>query len=346
MAFDIIGTLVSFAGIFGIYGIVSLSLNIEFGYAGQPNLGKVIPWAIGSVTIGVWSSLMLQKMFIPQFGIFEAQAALARSQLARQDPMIFAAIFLSGALLAVLLSMAVGWGLSYPAIRARADYLALILLFGAETFRVFLRSYPPILGGPAGLVGVPQPFLFVKPPNLSQALYALTILGVFAACYVYANRLCNSPYGRVLKAIRDDEIAAQSLGKNVRMSKGKVIAIASGMAALGGVLYGSLIGAVVPEDFSSSKTFDIWLIVVIGGVANNKGVLFGALMMTALDRVTRMLVFFFPAMLFDANVVRYILYAVIFLLFLRYRPGGLAAEKPLDLPSTEVLRKRERARSK
>jgi branched-chain amino acid transport system permease protein len=130
------------------------------------------------------------------------------------------------------------------------------------------------------------------------------------------------------------------------MSKGQVIAIASGMAALGGVLYGSLIGAVVPEDFSSSKTFDIWLIVVIGGVANNKGVLFGALMMTALDRVTRMLVFFLPAMLFDPNVVRYILYAVIFLLFLRYRPGGLVVEKPLDLPSSEVLRKRECARSK
>jgi branched-chain amino acid transport system permease protein len=346
MPFDIIAILVSAAAIFGIYGIVSLSLNLDFGYAGQPNLGKVIPWAIGAITIGVWSSLILQKLFIPQYGIHIPVAAGLRIQIVTQHPMIFLAIFLSGAVLAVVLAMAVGWGLSYPAIRARADYLALILLFAAEVMRVFLRDYYPLLGGPPGMIGVPQPFLFVKDPELSQALFALTILAAFATCYVYTHGLCNSPYGRVLKAIRDDEVAALSLGKNVRMLKGQVLAISSGMAAIGGVLYGCLIGSVVPDDFAMSKTFDVWLIVVIGGIANNKGVFYGTIMMVALDRITRILVFFLPNTALDPNVLRYILYGVIFLLFLRYRPRGLAAEKPLDLPSGEVILKHERAKSK
>ncbi|RLI35855.1 branched-chain amino acid ABC transporter permease, partial [Candidatus Bathyarchaeota archaeon] len=152
-----------------------------------------------------------------------------------------------------------------------------------------------------------------------------TVLGVF---YLIIHLLTNSPYGRVLRAIREDEEAVQALGKNTTLFKVQAFALGSAMAGAAGSLYTQYLSYVGPDLFSPALTFTVWIMVLLGGPANNVGAVLGALIMQAFDRGTRILKDFLVLPVDPMNL-RFIIIGILIILFLMYRPEGLLKEKDI-----------------
>lgn len=344
--------IVSFLVFYGLYFILSLSLNLEYGYAGQPNFGKVFFYSVGAYTAGAVSAHVLRWVSFgpmgealglqPVMDICSAAAAVVRERLAAEHPGLMAAIFIGSLLLAAVIGAAAGYLLSYPALRVREVYLAMVLLIVAEISRSYVRANSAIACGAHGLVGIPNPLLWVGDPGLRGYLYAAVVLAIAGLMYAIAERLANSPFGRVLKAVRDDELAAQVLGKRVAQVKGQVMAIGSAMAAVAGVLYAFHVQFVGAEDFIPVITFHALAMVILGGAANNKGVALGALILTAVDRMSRtsFLALFGIQPAFDVNYLRYVIIGALLVVLIMFRPQGLVPERPVQTPAVEVFARR------
>src|SRR5206468_3610939 len=247
--------------------------------------------------------------------------AAIRQAFARSNPGAILGLFVVSLLAAAVIGAAVGYLAAYPALRLRGDFLAIVLIAVGEAGRVFGRNYEPLAGGVFGLPGVPNPFAWL-PARADYAAYAILVLAIAAGMYLFAVRLSNSPFGRLLKSIRDDELAASVYGKDAPRAKGHILAIGSGMAAVAGALYVFYVQQVYADDFIPLISFAAVTMVILGGVANHKGTLVGAAFMTLVDFVTRPV---FLAILginwqppFDLNYVRYLVTGLIIVLVLLF----------------------------
>lgn len=343
--------IISFLVFYGIYFILSLSLNLEYGYAGLPNFGKVFFYSVGAYTAGSLTANVLRWAshgpmaaalgLQPVVDICTGPAAVARERLAAENPGLMAAIFVGALLLAAVLGGAAGYFLSYPALRVREVYLAMVLLIVAEISRSYVRANDAIACGAHGLVGIPNPLLWIDNPTVRGLSYAGIVLAIAGFMYFIAQRLVDSPFGRVLKAVRDDELAARVLGKRVAAVKGQVMAIGSAMAAVAGALYAFHVQFVGAEDFIPVITFNVLAMVILGGAANHKGVALGALVMTMVDRFSRtsFLAIFGISPPFDINFLRYVIIGALLIILIMFRPQGLLPERPVRTPALEVFRR-------
>lgn len=338
MQIDLIATSLALLTFFGISGLMALSLNLEYGVAGIPNFGKALFVSVGAYTAG-WTYTRLLPLFggaaviDPCSVTTLGQALQIRSEIMRTMPFVALGNFALTLILAVLVGGIVGWLASYPALRLKEEwYLALVLLVGSEIVRIIVRGYPPLICAHNGLSGIAQPFAWVSTitgnPRSAALFFLALVLLLLALAYWYCERLVRSPYGRLLKAVRENDAAAASLGKNVPRIRAAVMFIGSGIAALAGVLFAVNIGFVNTNDFMVALTLDVWVMVVLGGVGNNRGVLLGALIVTILNRVTAITAIQLNMMgsQFEFNYVRFILFGIILLVMLRYRPQGLLPE--------------------
>jgi branched-chain amino acid transport system permease protein len=191
-----------------------------------------------------------------------------------------------------------------------------------------VRSYEPIICAHNGLSGISQPFTFLRNPRLSSMLFAGLVLCFTGAFYIYCERLVRSPYGRLLKSVREDDVVTTALGKSVKRTRAQVMVIGSAIAAVAGVFFVVNIGFASTNDYVMALTLDIWVMIVLGGLGNNKGALLGALIITVLDRVTAItaIQLNMAGSQFEFNYIRYIIFGIILLLMLRYRPQGLLPE--------------------
>jgi len=326
---------------FGIYLILALSFNLEYGYAGQPNLGKVFFYSVGAYAAGAITTRVLWALAGAPANVafMQAPGAAIRQAFARSNPGAILGLFVVSLLAAAVIGAAVGYLAAYPALRLRGDFLAIVLIAVGEAGRVFGRNYEPLAGGVFGLPGVPNPFAWL-PARADYAAYAILVLAIAAGMYLFAVRLSNSPFGRLLKSIRDDELAASVYGKDAPRAKGHILAIGSGLAAVAGALYVFYVQQVYADDFIPLISFAAVTMVILGGVANHKGTLVGAAFMTLVDFVTRPV---FLAILginwqppFDLNYVRYLVTGLIIVLVLLFRPKGLLAERPVDTVAMRV----------
>ena len=226
---------------------------------------------------------------------------------------------------------------SYPAIRLREDYLGMLLLASAQFFQIFLGAYPPLIGGTQG-IAVPDFFGWAGKGIGVRDVAILGFLTVFAVLvYFYVERVARSPLGRTLRAIRDNEVASRALGKNDVAIRRNVIIIASAISAMAGALLTFQVASVGPGTWDRlTWTFWIWVMVIIGGSANNLGVALGALSFTFLFKTIKQVQFVLqPYIPFgvDVNWLVYLLFASLLILILAFRPGGILPEK-----STSTLR--------
>ncbi|MEM2057123.1 MAG: branched-chain amino acid ABC transporter permease [Thermoproteota archaeon] len=336
---DIISFAASLTIIFSLYLISALSLNLEYGFTGIPNFGKVAFQAIGAFVTGAFIAYTILYISGSSISIFSPEAIVQRNEYAILNPSIVAILFITSIILSTLISGLFGYIVSKPALRLREDYLALLLLIFGEVLRLITRNYYPLVGGTHGLAGIPNPFSWTGMSSLLP--YSIIVVIIALLIFTFLEKLLNSPYGRTLKAIRENELSAQLLGKALIKFKGQVIMLGSAIAGLGGALYAFYTGYVVADDFIPQKTFDLWLIVILGGAANNKGILLGTLIVTLIDRGTMYLsgVAVLPI---EVNYVRYIAVGALMLLILYYRPSGILSEKPLKTPAVEVLKKYDR----
>jgi branched-chain amino acid transport system permease protein len=275
-------------------------------------------------------------------GLCSIPAAEARRRLAETSPLIAIGVFLASLALGALVGGAFGYLASYPALRLKEDYLAISLIFIGEIGRVVARNEEGIACGLVGLTGVPNPFIWLGDPNAVLVAYTVLVLILTAVIYLYVQRLSNSPFGRLLKSVRDDELASMVLGKNVPRARGWAMVIGSSIAAVAGVLKVYYAQGVFADDYIPLITFIVLSMVILGGMANNRGVVLGALIVTMLDFMIapsffRLIGF---TLEFDVTYVKYIITGLVIVLVLLFRPQGIIPEAPVRTPGLEEVEKK------
>lgn len=335
MNIDLASTLIAITIFFGISALMALSLNLEYGITGVPNFGQAMFVSIGAYVTGITYTRLLpllagQEVIYP-CGTNLGAALQLRTDIMRNSPAIGAVNILITFVIAAIIGGLTGYVISYIFLRLKEEwYLALVLLVGGEILRIVIRGYEPVICASNGISGIAQPFYWLREPRLSSILFAGFILVIVALTYFYCERLLHSPYGRLLKAVRENEVAARSLGKDVNRIRAQIMMIGSMIAAISGVLFALNLGFVNTNDYVVTLTLDVWVMVVLGGLGNNRGALLGALLITLLDRITAIFAIQFSMMgsEFEFNYLRYIIFGVILLVMLRYRPQGILPERP------------------
>jgi branched-chain amino acid transport system permease protein len=156
-------------------------------------------------------------------------------------------------------------------------------------------------------------------------------------CFVVAQLLTNSPYGRVMRAIREDEVAADVLGKDKAKYKAQILMLGSAMAGVAGGLYGQYLQCIAPGMFLPMVTFTVWIMVLLGGPGNNWGVLLGAGLVELFDRGAN-LAKDYLVLPVDPSNLQYILFGVLIILVLFFRPGGILKESPIKTKALKLAR--------
>lgn len=344
MNIDIAATSIAVLTLFGIYSLMAISLNLEYGVAGVPNFGQALFVSIGAYVTGVTYTRLLPIIagseIIHPCGSQLGPALQLRSEIMRQMPVAGLTNFLITLLIAAIIGGIVGFIVSYVTLRLKQEwYLALVLLVGGEIVRIVVRGMDDLICGSNGVSGIAQPFAFTGDARTASILFMVVVLLLAAIAFLYSERLIRSPYGRMLKALREDENVTRGLGKNIALARAQIMLIGSMIAAVAGVLFAINIGFVNTNDYVVTLTLDVWVMVVLGGLGNHRGALLGALLITVLDRATAIIAIQLnmSGIAFEFNYVRFILFGVILLLMLRYRPQGLLPESRYTTQAHDVL---------
>lgn len=238
------------------YAIICLGLNMQWGQTGLFNVGVA-----GFVAIGAYVSALLTTPDTPdRFGGFDLPIAVG---------------WLGGALAAGLATFLVG----AITIRLRADYLAIATFGVAVVIQLCLLNLEPLTGGPFGIGFIPRPFAAHAGAPESFALFNLGLLAaVVLGLYFVLERLSRSPWGRVLRAIREDETAALALGKGARRFRLQAFALGGAIMGLAGAAQAHFIGFIAPDNYQPTLTFQVWAMLIVGGSGNNRGAILGAVL--------------------------------------------------------------------
>ena len=316
--------------IFSIYLIINMSLNLEFGFTGIPNFGKVLAVAGGAFVMGMLPIHLYTAILSSQLDPIDNNLeliSLINDHIALHPETGFLVFGLT-LIVAMAVGAALGFVSAYPAIRLRGDYLAITLLAFGEIIRIIGINSKGIVGGTLG-VTTPD-FLAFVPNELRFVLSSLVLLAFAIVIFLVITKFTKAPVGRLLRATRDDEVALQSLGRDTTMVKIKILMFAGLIAAIGGVLYASYVEGVVAFGYNRLNwTFLPFVMIIVGGIANNKGVLIGTLVFV----VSRKLVIYYNDSLngivpFDIIWLDYLLLGGIMLIILLFRPHGILPENP------------------
>ncbi|MDH3659438.1 MAG: branched-chain amino acid ABC transporter permease [Alphaproteobacteria bacterium] len=290
-----------------IFGVAVLGLNLQWGFTGLFNAGVVGFMAVG----GYATAIMIGR---------EREAVVGGFEL----PFV---IGLGGGMIASgIAALIVG----LATLRLREEYLAVATFGIAVTIQLVALNAEWLTGGTLGLIGLPRPLQSsIEGPLAYNSFYLAMVIAIVAVAYIGLERMVRSPWGRVLKAIREDETAAASLGKNPARIRLEAFVLGSMLMGLAGGLYVGFIGYVGPFDFQPIVTFQIWAMLIIGGSANNRGALLGAALVwgiwTSSGYVISKLV---PATYqTQGGAFQVILIGLLLVLILLYRPRGLIGEE-------------------
>jgi branched-chain amino acid transport system permease protein len=327
--------LVTFLLPFGIFAILVLALNLHWGHTGLFNAGLAGFYAFGAYTAAILLTdpAPRTQIYPGHLGGFELAARVGWFfGLFGVETPAFAAAFLAfllaaGAAFAV--AAAVGFLIGIPTLKLRADYLAITTLALAEIFRLALRNARGLTAGTIGIVGIPRPFegLGLGGPE-ANALLALLLAAAIIIIFVTLHWLTTSPWGRVLRAIRDDEEAAAVLGKDTFWFKLQAFTVGCGIMGLAGAFVATFNRVIVPDAFVPVLTFSIYVMILLGGSGNNKGALAGAAIFYMFEWASVRLKDGLPPGIAD-KVAFYRLMAIGILLILLVilRPQGIFPEK-------------------
>ncbi len=280
----------------GINIILATSLNIPVGYLGQLPLGHAGFMAIGAYTAGI---------FLRQNGI----AKLLRSGL---TPMGIVYLIL-GLLMAAVFTGFIGFLIGIPALRLHGDYLAIITLGFGEIIRVVLTNIDDAIGinltyGAAGLKRIPK---FTS----LMLVYLCVVLTIFLIHVFMKSR-----HGRAVLSIRENEIAAESVGINTTFYKTYAFSFSAALAGLAGALYAGYLGSLYPASFNFMKSIEVLVMVVLGGMGSMLGSILSASLYTILQELLR-----------SFESYRMVAFALLLILMMIFRPKGLLGDYDFSL---------------
>jgi branched-chain amino acid transport system permease protein len=295
----------------GIDIIACIALNLQFGLSGIVNFGFIIFQAAGAYTAAVLA-------LPPQ----NANGGFQHYVLGLDLP--FPVPWLGGALVGGVLAIPVGLVVLR---RLRSDYQAIAMLVISVIANTLVTNVRPVLNGAAGLSLVPQPL--ADRLDASTVLYQWEFVGVTAVCCVLAlfvaNRITNSPYGRTLRAMRENELAATALGKNLVALKLTMFVVGGVLAGLSGAILVTFIGLWAPAGWLYPETIILFAAVIVGGRGNNWGAILGALLVPAgFEEVTRFIPDFGRPGLIPA--IQWVAIGFLIIGFLWFRPKGIVPE--------------------
>lgn len=270
--------------------VLAQSYNLVIGYAGIVHVGHIAFMAIGAYT-----SALLTLAGVP---------------------------FWIGALSGILAAGLAGLLLGLPTVRFRDDYIVAATLGMGEIVRLIITNERSLTGGSTGLPKIARPEIFgiAFSSNISLVILAAFIAaGVLAVVWA----ITKSPFGKSLEAIREDEVAAESLGKNTSFKKVQVLVIGALFAGLAGVMDAHSFQFIDPDKFNIHMMIFLFLIVVFGGSGTFLGPIVGVLILYTLFEAMR----FLPLPPDKLGPMRWIIYAVIFMCMIIYKPTGIMGKR-------------------
>ena len=302
-----IAYLVFFACVVLILGLVVLGLNLQWGFTGLFNAGVVGFYAIGGYAYAILTAAPLPG-HMGNLGWHWSAGLVA----------------------AMAVTALAAWAIGALTIRLRGDYLAITSFGIAVTIQLVTLNWGELTGGPNGLTRLGKPLAaWFTTPAAFNAAYLVMLLAIVALVYWALESMLRSPWGRVLRAIREDELAAVALGKNARRFRLEAFVIGSTLMGLAGALYVGFIGFVSPFDFLPILTFQAWAMLIVGGSGNNRGALLGALVVWSIWTLSGIAVSKLvpPAHAAQGAAVQVILIGLALVAVLLLRPRGLIGEE-------------------
>lgn len=274
------------------YWIYTQSFNLLFGFAGILNIAQVAFAAVGGYT-----TVLLHMNGVPFEIAFLSGGA-------------------SGAFCAFLLSL--------PILRLREDYIVLATLGFAEIVRLIATNWISLTRGPLGIPGIPRPIIFGWHANtlgeytLFTVIVTIIILGIIW-------KIIHSPFGKLLEAIREDEVATKTLGKNVVRAKIEIFVISGFLTGIGGALLAYFLQFIDPNTFNIHEMLTVLLCAVVGGLGTFWGGIIGPVVIQILFETMR----FLPIPSELVGPLRHFLYAALFLGVILLRPQGIFGRRQL-----------------
>jgi len=288
-----------------IYILMGFGLNITLGLAGLLDLGFVAFFAVGAYTVGLLTSTA-------EYGI-------------AQWPFWAAVPF------AVVFAMLAGAFFGLPILRIRGDYLAIATLGFGEIIRILAGSdlLKPFLGGPRGIINIPNP-ISVAPDSLLAGPLQIYYIALIAAAVVavIAIRLRASRLGRAWLAIREDEDVAEALGINLVRTKLLAYVLGAAFAGLGGAIFAGLLGSIFASSIQLFVSINVASLIIVGGMGSIPGVVVGAIFLIGLPELFR-----------EFSEYRFLFYGIALIVMMIYRPAGLLpsqiVRRELHVPDSE-----------
>jgi branched-chain amino acid transport system permease protein len=289
--------LVAMATFACLYALLALGLNLVWGMTGLINLGLV----------GFFG-----------FGAYVSALATKRGGLP----------ILLGLVAALALTAVAGGAMAMITARLRGDYLAIITLGFAEVVRLVASNEIWLTNGTDGISGIPGPWRGRVTPAVFNVIFLVLAVLVVMAALLLLQRVRHSPYGRVLRAIRDDDQVAAVAGKHVIRFKVEAFALSAGILGLAGALWGHYTSYIAPEVFVPLVTIYVVLALTAGGTGNNWGAVVGAFLVVFFMEATRFATGWLPGLTpVQVAALRELLIGASLLLVLRVRPAGLLPER-------------------
>jgi neutral amino acid transport system permease protein len=300
---------ITLAVLSGTLALFSIGLNLQWGMAGLVNFGHVAFMAIGGYT-----TVLLSLQGVPWFIAIWA-----------------------GAVLAAVLGLLIG----LTSIRLREDYLGIVTVGTAELLRLVIKNEKPLgwlTRGDFGIQNFPKPFWGMTDAspfggaiaaNAYPLILFVFLVAVLGVTFFLVSWIGRSPWGRVLKAIREDEDVAKALGKNVFAYKLQAFVLGGAVGGLAGAFYAWHLQTLYPKFFEPEVTFSAWMIVAIGGAGNNLGVIIGAIIYQLYNSLPR----FLPEALKNSlgggrvEAMQIILIGLTLILVMLWRPQGILGKK-------------------
>ncbi len=303
----LISYLVFFSTVASILAIAVLGLNLQWGNTGLFNGGVAAFFGAGAYGLILLGGTE-QADHIGGFELFYPLALVG----------------------GVLFSGLIAWVVGMLTIRLRRDYLAIATFGVAVAFENLMRNAEWLSGGAKGMRGFERPFEdSIADPFVFNIIFFLFAVSVLLGIYLFLEQLIRSPFGRLLRGIREDEIAAKSLGKAPNRVRLTAFIVGSMIMGLAGGLYATFYAFVSPQDVLPTLTFQIWAMLIVGGSGNNQGGILGAFLIWAAWTTSGwMLSKFAPveAQLYTGTL-QYIMIGMIIVGMLLWRPQGLLPEK-------------------
>lgn len=336
--------IVDIAIYFGLFVIVAMALNFQYGNAGVPNMGCAVQVIVGGFTVSAITTrvtFMIVKAagvellpFASDFDwVYNNQynVSVLTNSFLETHMLLSISLLLFSLGVALVLGAAIGYIIALPAIRLRSTYLMITLITMADASQIIGRNIPAITGGTLGIF---VPNVFAWYPGDRGVLLAVVTLFIGIIAFFIFKTMLNSPYGRLMRAIRENDITVGSVGKNVVGIRRNILMFASGITALSGVMVAFYYSYVVDNAFQRADwTYWPWLMLILGGPGNNAGTFLGTALIIGLRRGIIVYKWYLEQYIFfPIAYAESIILGILLILVIIFRPRGLIPEKLLYIP--------------